>query len=91
MYRFGIENNLGVESSRQLVQAEALTCRASLYINWQTCLHQQRENDMKKTTKRMNRPERMDAVANGALKIESAMLRLTTNIRKRQGDWFYGG
>lgn len=46
---------------------------------------------MKKSTKRMNRPERMDAVANGALKIESAKLRLTTNIRKRQGDWFYGG
>ena len=46
---------------------------------------------MKKTTKRMNRPERMDAVANGALKIESAMLRLVGNIRKRQGDWSYGG
>lgn len=44
---------------------------------------------MKKTTKRMNRPERMDAVANGALKIESAMLRLMDNIRKRQGDWIY--
>ncbi|QZI79248.1 hypothetical protein PQC43_gp136 [Escherichia phage vB_EcoP-101114UKE3] len=40
MYRFGIENNLGVESSRQFVQAEVLTCRASLYINWQSCLHQ---------------------------------------------------
>lgn len=46
---------------------------------------------MKKTTKRMNRPERMDAVANGALKIESAMLRLMGNIRKRQGGWSYGG
>ena len=46
---------------------------------------------MKVSTKRMNRPERMDAVANGALKIESAMLRLTGNIRKRQGDWSYGG
>lgn len=46
---------------------------------------------MKKSTKSMNRPERMDAVANGALKIESAMLRLTGNIRKRQGDWSYGG
>ena len=44
---------------------------------------------MKKTTKRMNRPERMDAVANGALKIESAMMRLMGNIRKRQGDWVY--
>lgn len=44
---------------------------------------------MKKTTKRMNRPERMNAVANGALKIESVMLRLMGNIRKRQGDWVY--
>ncbi len=44
---------------------------------------------MKKSTKRMNRPERMDAVANGALKIESAMLRLMGNIRKRQGGWVY--
>lgn len=44
---------------------------------------------MKKSTKRMNRPERMDAVANGALKIESSVLRLMGNIRKRQGDWIY--
>lgn len=44
---------------------------------------------MKVSTKRMNRPERMDAVANGALKIESAMLHLMGNIRKRQGDWVY--
>ena len=46
---------------------------------------------MSKVTKRMNRPHRLDEVTNGALKIEAAIHHLMTNIRKRQGDWFYGG
>ncbi|WHS68370.1 hypothetical protein [Salmonella phage PKM.Hi.22.6] len=44
---------------------------------------------MSKATKAMNRPERMDAVANGALKVESFWLRGRALTVKRQGNWSY--
>ena len=44
---------------------------------------------MKNTTKRMNRPERMDAVANGALKLEGFWVHAMSAIRNKQGNWTY--